>query len=85
MGYLLICIFFFFLNSDLYGIRVRPVAAFGSVSSKDLVDPALIHRCLPDELLFEVIIYLLMYSFLAFGFVCVCVLTMNPGNNKHTY
>ncbi|XP_057973989.1 F-box protein 7 isoform X2 [Malania oleifera] len=39
---------------DLYGVRIRPVAPFGSTSSKPFVDPALIHRCLPDELLFEV-------------------------------
>ncbi|CAK9158582.1 unnamed protein product [Ilex paraguariensis] len=38
---------------DLYGVNVRPVAPFGSASSKPFVDPALIHRCLPDELLFE--------------------------------
>lgn len=40
---------------DLYGINVRPVAPFGSVSRKPYVDPALIHRCLPDELLHEVL------------------------------
>ncbi|THU50255.1 hypothetical protein C4D60_Mb06t18250 [Musa balbisiana] len=39
---------------NLYGNRVRPVAPFGSISSKPFVDPALIHRCWPDELLFEV-------------------------------
>lgn len=33
---------------------MRPVAPFGSTSSKPHYDPALIHRCLPDELLFEV-------------------------------
>lgn len=43
-----------FFLSDLYGINVRPVAPFGSASSKQFVDPALIHRVLPDELLFEV-------------------------------
>lgn len=42
--------------SDLYGINVRPVAPFGSVSRKPYVDTALIHRCLPDELLFEVLL-----------------------------
>ncbi|WMV54165.1 hypothetical protein MTR67_047550 [Solanum verrucosum] len=41
--------------SDLYGINVRPVAPFGSASSKQFVDPALIHRVLPDELLFEIL------------------------------
>lgn len=40
--------------SDLYGINVRPVAPFGSTSRKAYVDPALLHRHLPDELLFEV-------------------------------
>ncbi|KAM3394746.1 F-box protein 7 isoform X2 [Capsicum galapagoense] len=39
---------------DLYGINVRPVPPFGSTSSKHFVDPALIHRVLPDELLFEI-------------------------------
>lgn len=43
------------LLSDLYGVRVRPVAPFESLSGKRFVDPALIHRCLPDELLFEVL------------------------------
>ncbi|KAF5735505.1 F-box protein 7-like isoform X1 [Tripterygium wilfordii] len=37
---------------DLYGINVRPVTPFGI--RKQFVDPALIHRYLPDELLFEV-------------------------------
>ncbi|PKA46988.1 F-box protein 7 [Apostasia shenzhenica] len=39
---------------NMYGNRVRPVAPFGSASSRPFDDPALIHRCLPDELLFEV-------------------------------
>uniref|UniRef100_M1A8M6 F-box protein 7 n=1 Tax=Solanum tuberosum TaxID=4113 RepID=M1A8M6_SOLTU len=39
---------------DLYGINVRPVAHFGSASSKQFLDPALIHQVLHDELLFEV-------------------------------
>lgn len=39
---------------DLYGKNVRPVAAFGSTSNKPFIDPAPIHRLLPDELLFEV-------------------------------
>ncbi|KAF3633183.1 F-box protein 7 [Capsicum annuum] len=43
---------------DLYGINVRPVPPFGSTSSKQFVDPALIHRVLPDELLFEKLLYL---------------------------
>ena len=40
--------------SDLYGVNVRPVAPVGSASRRPYVDPALIHRSLPDELLFEV-------------------------------
>ena len=43
-----------FFVSDLYGVHVRPVAPFGSTSSKPQFDPALIHRSLPDELLFDV-------------------------------
>ncbi|CAM8999464.1 unnamed protein product [Rhodiola kirilowii] len=39
---------------DLYGVQVKPVAAFGSASSRIVVDSATIHRCLPDKLLFEV-------------------------------
>ncbi|KAK4743899.1 hypothetical protein SAY87_010211 [Trapa incisa] len=39
---------------DLYGNNVRPVAPFGSASSRPHVDHALIHRTLPDELLYEV-------------------------------
>ncbi|KAG6784156.1 hypothetical protein POTOM_009841 [Populus tomentosa] len=39
---------------DLYGVNVRPVAPYGSASRRVNVDPALMHRCLPDELLFEV-------------------------------
>ncbi|KAJ4837089.1 F-box protein 7 [Turnera subulata] len=38
---------------DLYGVNVRPVAPYGSLSRRHF-DPALLHRCLPDELLFEV-------------------------------
>ncbi|TXG52994.1 hypothetical protein EZV62_022163 [Acer yangbiense] len=41
---------------DLYGINVRPVAPYGSISRKPYVDPAPIHRYLPDELLFEFIV-----------------------------
>ncbi|KAI9113386.1 hypothetical protein K1719_015911 [Acacia pycnantha] len=39
---------------DLYGVNVRPVAPVGSASRKPYVDSALIHRCLPDEMLSEV-------------------------------
>lgn len=55
---------------DLYGINVRPVAPFGSVSSKPFVDPALIHRCLPDELLFE--IFSKMSPYTLGRAACVC-------------
>ncbi|CAK9164480.1 unnamed protein product [Ilex paraguariensis] len=55
---------------DLYGVNVRPVAPFGSASSKPFVDPALIHRCLPDELLFEIFSRMTPY---ALGrAACVC-------------
>lgn len=40
--------------SDLYGVNVRPVAPVGSASRKPYVDSALIHRCLPEEMLSEV-------------------------------
>ncbi|KAL6515616.1 hypothetical protein OROHE_018650 [Orobanche hederae] len=39
---------------DLYGINVKPVAPFPSLSSKPFVDTALIHLSLPDELLLEI-------------------------------
>ncbi|XP_043722948.1 F-box protein 7 isoform X1 [Telopea speciosissima] len=55
---------------DLYGKRVRPVAPFGSASSKPFVDPALIHRCLPDELLFEVFARMSPYSMGRAACVC---------------
>ncbi|XP_020584380.1 F-box protein 7 [Phalaenopsis equestris] len=55
---------------NLYGNRVRPVAPFGSASSKPFDDPALIHRCLPDELLFEV--FLRMSPFSLGRAACVC-------------
>ncbi|XP_010247678.1 PREDICTED: F-box protein 7 [Nelumbo nucifera] len=55
---------------DLYGKRVRPVAPFGSTSSKPFVDPALIHRCLPDELLFEVFARMTPYSLGRAACVC---------------
>ncbi|RHN61234.1 hypothetical protein MtrunA17_Chr4g0034401 [Medicago truncatula] len=42
---------------DLYGVNVRPVAPFGSASRKPHVDSSLLHRCLPDELLFEVLYF----------------------------
>ncbi|XP_042468547.1 F-box protein 7-like isoform X1 [Zingiber officinale] len=55
---------------NLYGNRVRPVAPFGSFSSKPYVDPALIHRCLPDELLFEV--FARMRPYTLGRAACVC-------------
>ncbi|CAM8999592.1 unnamed protein product [Rhodiola kirilowii] len=48
--------------SDLYGVHVKPVAAFGSASSRIVVDSATIHCCLPDELLFEVFARLTAYG-----------------------
>jgi len=50
--------------SDLYGVNVRPVAPFGSASRRPYVDPALIHRSLPDELLFEVFHVINLYIFI---------------------
>ncbi|KAK9167522.1 hypothetical protein Scep_002713 [Stephania cephalantha] len=55
---------------DLYGVRLKPVAPFGSVSSKPVVDPALIHRSLPDELLFEV--FARMNPYTLGRAACVC-------------
>ncbi|CAI0393108.1 unnamed protein product, partial [Linum tenue] len=55
---------------DLYGIHVRPVAPFGSTSRRLDADPALIHRSLPDELLFEVFARMNPYD-LGRG-ACVC-------------
>ncbi|XP_049391441.1 F-box protein 7-like [Solanum stenotomum] len=47
---------------DLYGINVRPVAPFGSASSKQFLDPTLIHQVLPDELLFEILSKMTPYT-----------------------
>ncbi|XP_051139308.1 F-box protein 7 isoform X2 [Andrographis paniculata] len=55
---------------DLYGVNVRPVAPFSSLRSKQLVDTALIHRCLPDELLFE--IFSKMSPYTLGRAACVC-------------
>ncbi|CAL0319415.1 unnamed protein product [Lupinus luteus] len=55
---------------DLYGVNVRPVAPFGSVSRKPYVDSALIHRSLPDELLFEVIARMTPYDMGKASCVC---------------
>ncbi|KAL5561878.1 hypothetical protein UlMin_031625 [Ulmus minor] len=54
---------------DLYGINVRLVAPVGSASRKPYVDSALIHRILPDELLFEVFARMTPYNL---GRACVC-------------
>eukprot|EP00262_Sarcandra_glabra_P006980 TRINITY_DN19549_c0_g1_i1.p1 TRINITY_DN19549_c0_g1~~TRINITY_DN19549_c0_g1_i1.p1 ORF type:complete len:328 (+),score=34.80 TRINITY_DN19549_c0_g1_i1:168-1151(+) len=55
---------------NLYGVRVRPVPPFGSASSRSFVDPALIHRCLPDELFYEVFARLDPYSLGRAACVC---------------
>ncbi|KAL0326169.1 UNVERIFIED_CONTAM: F-box protein 7 [Sesamum radiatum] len=55
---------------DLYGINVRPVAPFSSLSRKSVVDTALIHRSLPDELLFE--IFSKMTPYTLGRATCVC-------------
>ncbi|XP_024008180.1 F-box protein 7 isoform X1 [Eutrema salsugineum] len=55
---------------DLYGVHVRPVAPFGSTSSKPYFDPALIHRSLPDELLFEVFARMMPYELGRAACVC---------------
>ncbi|KAJ3700390.1 hypothetical protein LUZ61_004095 [Rhynchospora tenuis] len=54
----------------LYGIRVQAIAPFGSVSSQPFYDPALIHRILPDELLFEV--FMRMNPYTLGRASCVC-------------
>uniref|UniRef100_A0A8R7TIT5 Uncharacterized protein n=1 Tax=Triticum urartu TaxID=4572 RepID=A0A8R7TIT5_TRIUA len=48
------CVLLLILFTELYGIRVPPVSPFNSLSSTP--DLALIHQCLPDELLIEVMI-----------------------------
>lgn len=55
---------------SLYGTRVRPVPAFGSLSNKPVSDPALIHRILPDELLFEVFARMTPYTLGRAACVC---------------
>ncbi|KAL2513159.1 F-box protein 7 [Abeliophyllum distichum] len=55
---------------DLYGINVRPVAPFGSASRKPSVDEALIHRSLPDELLFEIFSRMTPYTLGRASCVC---------------
>ncbi|KAF5955060.1 hypothetical protein HYC85_007916 [Camellia sinensis] len=55
---------------DLYGVHVRPVPPFGSASSKPFVDPALIHRSLPDELLSEIFAKMTPYNLGRAACVC---------------
>ncbi|XLR48122.1 hypothetical protein HN51_032352 [Arachis hypogaea] len=55
---------------DLYGVNVRPVAPFGSASRKPYVESALIHQCLPDELLFEVFARMTPYDLGKASCVC---------------
>ncbi|KAL7155877.1 hypothetical protein ABFS83_03G105400 [Erythranthe nasuta] len=54
---------------DLYGINVRPVTPYGSLSNRELVDTALINR-MPDELLSE--IFSKMTSYNLGMAACVC-------------
>ncbi|WRX30283.1 F-box domain - like 10 [Theobroma cacao] len=55
---------------DLYGKNVRPIAPYGSASRRAYVDPALLHRCLPDELLFEVFVRMTPYDLGRASCVC---------------
>ncbi|KAD4385295.1 hypothetical protein E3N88_25463 [Mikania micrantha] len=55
---------------DLYGVNVRPVGPFGSTYSKPVVDASLIHRCLPDELLFEIFARMTPYNLGKAACVC---------------
>ncbi|XP_059631245.1 F-box protein 7-like isoform X3 [Cornus florida] len=55
---------------DLYGVIIRPVAPFGSASSKPFVDTALLHRSLPDELLFEIFVRMTPYTMGRAACVC---------------
>ncbi|KAF8377053.1 hypothetical protein HHK36_030425 [Tetracentron sinense] len=61
---------FMVLCLDLYGKRIRPVAPYASVCSKPVIDLAPIHRCLPDELLFEVFARMNPYSLGRAACVC---------------
>ncbi|GLJ36845.1 hypothetical protein SUGI_0743820 [Cryptomeria japonica] len=55
---------------SLYGTRVRPVSAFGSLINQPFSDPALIHQILPDEILFEVFAHMTPYSLGRAACVC---------------
>lgn len=48
-------LYVFFWLTDLYGVYIKPVVPYGGAISKPHIDPALIHRYLPEELLFEVV------------------------------
>ncbi|XP_042035514.1 F-box protein 7-like isoform X1 [Salvia splendens] len=54
---------------DLYGVNVRPVTPFPSLS-KPFVDTALLHRSLLDELLFEIFSKMSPYSLGRAACVC---------------
>lgn len=55
---------------DLYGVHIRPVTPFSNAFHKPSIDTALIHRCLPDELLFE--IFSRMNAYTLGKAACVC-------------
>ncbi|KAJ8762808.1 hypothetical protein K2173_022937 [Erythroxylum novogranatense] len=55
---------------DLYGVNIKPAAPFGSARIIPYVDPALIHRILPDELLLEVFLRLNPYDLGRAACVC---------------
>ncbi|KAL8141228.1 hypothetical protein V2J09_007249 [Rumex salicifolius] len=55
---------------DLYGVRISSVAAFGSTSDKPSYDPALMHRVIPDELLYEIFARLTPYNLGRAACVC---------------
>ncbi|GJT27503.1 F-box protein 7 [Tanacetum coccineum] len=55
---------------DMYGVNVRPVAPFGSTYNKPVVDSSLIHRSLPDELLFEIFARMTPYNMGKAACVC---------------
>ncbi|KAK1404113.1 F-box protein 7 [Heracleum sosnowskyi] len=55
---------------DLYGVYIKPVVPYASAISKSHIDPALIHRYLPEELLFE--IFTRMSPYTLGRAACVC-------------
>ncbi|RAL37854.1 hypothetical protein DM860_000548 [Cuscuta australis] len=55
---------------DLYGAHIRAVTPFGNAIHKPSIDTALIHRCLPDELFFE--IFSRMNPYTLGKAACVC-------------